>query len=240
MIPLLLCSLAVASPEPRPWSLDLGVQAELPVSTGLNATAELPGRVRVGASMGRLPGAVVGGASDLFVATGSLDEASASVLTESLGSARVLGASLGWRPFARSGLWLAGDVRHLSSRSEVTPELISTALSLEGAPLVPGGQDGHAALVDSADPYTVTMQAMTLGGAIGWDQVIAERVVFRVSAGGSVLRSTHNDVEPGETARAVGPEQQLADEASAGLDVLLADRLFVPTLGMGLSWRFGG
>ncbi len=240
MIPLLLCSLALASAEPQPWSLDLGVQADLPVSTGVQAVVQLPGRLRVGAGIGRLPGPVVGGATGLFVDSGALDAASASVLTESLGDARVLGASLGWRPFERAGLWLSGDLRHLRSSSEVTPELISTALAVEGAPPVPGPEGGPEALLGEVDPFRVTLHAMTLGGSLGWDQLLGERVVLRVSAGGSVLRSTHNEVEPGETARAVGPEQQLADEASAGLDALLADRLFVPTLGLGLGWRFGG
>ncbi len=61
----LLASLAVAGHEESPWSLDLALGAELPVSTGLTATVELPGRLRLGAGMGRLPSLLMYGASEL-------------------------------------------------------------------------------------------------------------------------------------------------------------------------------
>ena len=59
---LLITSLASASPSDGPWSLAVGMGAELPVSTGAQVVLEGPGRVRLGGSVGRLPGLLVYGA----------------------------------------------------------------------------------------------------------------------------------------------------------------------------------
>jgi hypothetical protein len=239
MFALLLTSLAVASPTDRPWSLDLGLVAELPVSTGVQATLELPGRVRLGAGVGRLPGLLVYAASEAGSSSGLLDPEDATVIGDSLGAALVIGGSVGWRPFREAGLWLAGDLRSLRCSVPASPELLATALSVDfdGQGAAKGSEPEELEI--AADPYTLSMRATLVGGSVGWDWVLAERVTLRFSAGGLVLRSSTTSVAPGEQVPSVGPEQQLAGQASDGLEILLDRRFFTPTLGLGLGWHFG-
>lgn len=239
MIALLLTSLAAAGPLDGLVSLDVGLVAELPVTTGVQATLELPGRVRLGASVGRLPSLLVYGASELGASSGLLEPEDATVLGDSLGEALVLGGSLGWRPFPDSGLWFAGDLRRLRCSTPASPELIATALNVDlGSQGAAKASEPEGLQLDT-DPYTLSMRATLVGGSVGWDWLLAERITLRVSAGGLVLGSASTSVAPGDLAPAVGPEQQLADQASDGLEALLERRFFTPTFGLGLGWHFG-
>jgi hypothetical protein len=239
MIVLLLTSLAVAGLADTPVSLDVGLMAELPVSTGAQATLELPGRVRLGATVGRLPSLLVYGATEAGAANGLLEPEDATALSGGLGEALVLGGSLGWRPFPDAGLWLAGDLRSLRCTTSASPELIATALSvdLDSQGAAKGSEPEQLQL--DTDPYTLSMRATLVGGSVGWDWVLAERVTLRFSAGGLVLRSSSTSVQPDDAAPAVGPERQFADQASDGLEALLERRFFTPTFGLGLGWHFG-
>ncbi len=95
----LVASLAVAAPDAATCSLDLGLSAEAPLAAGVQGVVELPGRVRVAAGLGGVPGAFVSGASGIATATGLLEDSAAQALHDSLHGTRVLGASVG------GGLW---------------------------------------------------------------------------------------------------------------------------------------
>ncbi len=225
---LLLSSLASAAPADAPLSLDLAAVAELPISTGLQATLELPGRLRLGASLGRLPAPLVQGAGAVSSGWGLLDGAGASSLEEGLGQAWVQGASVGWRPFEPAGLWLAADWRRLRLGSSVEAAAFTVAVASDGEPVPLSG-----------DPFELRLQADLLGASVGWDWVLAQRLTVRFSAGGLALRGVRSEVEPGDSARAVGPEQAAADATERELEDLLDQRVVVPTLGLGLGWHFG-
>jgi hypothetical protein len=229
-----LCSIASAGTG---LSADLGIMAELPVSTGLQATVELPGRLRLGGSLGRLPGLIGSGATEASIGTGLLSEDEAALLGESLVGTWTVGASLGWRPFGGAGLWLAGDLRSLQLRAQASQELVVTALDVDPKGLEDATAGQHSQPV--IEPLELALRATLLGGSLGWDWLLAERVTLRVSAGVLVLSSADAQVEAGERAAAVGPEQRLADEADAQLDSVLGERFVTPTLGLGLGWHFG-
>lgn len=234
---LLATSLAAASPADSPWSLAVGLGAELPVSTGAQVTLEAPGRLRLGASVGRPPGLLVYGASEASTAWGLLDADGAQLLDAGLGSALVLGGSVGWRPFREAGLWFTGDLRNLRCSTSASPELVATALGVEpeAQATVQGARSDDPELV--SDPYTFAMRVTLVGGSVGWDWVLAERVVVRFSAGGLALQSGRSTLEPGDDTSS--GQQLVADQANEGLESLFTGRFFTPTLGLGLGWRFG-
>ncbi len=233
----LLAALATASAGDGPWSLAVGLGTELPVASGAQLTLEGPARVRVGASTGRLPNALVSGLGDASATLGVLDEQDAEALSATASAAWVLGGSVGWRPFEAAGLWMAGDWRSVRCSTQADRQAVSTALGVELEPQELVGEAQPAALALSSEPYTVSMRATLLGGSIGWDQVIAERVILRFSVGALALRSARTEIDPGS--EATPPERALTDQANQDLEALFSRRLLTPTLGLGLAWRFG-
>jgi hypothetical protein len=218
MLPLvLLASLAMAAPARRPPSLDLGLAAELPVSTGIVTTLELPGRLRLGGGVGHLPGLLAWGAGEAAAAGGWLDEEGAAAVEEDLGSAWVFSASAGWRPFSRSGLWLAGDLRRL----HVTTEADLPAL---------GADPGSASL-------GLDLGLTLLGGSLGWDWVLGRAVTVRLYGGLLALQESETALQPSGDAAVA---ERAAADAAARLDALLSRGLVFPTLGIGLGWHFSG
>jgi len=207
------------------------------VLTGAQATLEGPGRLRLGASVGRLPSLLVYGAAEVSSSVGLLGEEEADTLDDGLGSALVLGGSVGWRPFSEAGLWFAGDLRRLRCNTSASPELMATALGVELEPRASGKGAEPTASDGVLEPYSLSMRATLLGGSMGWDWVLAQRVVLRFSAGGLVLHSGRTQIAPGDGAAAV--EQRAADDANEDLESLFTRRFFTPTLGLGLGWRFG-
>ncbi len=229
--------LDAAPADGGPWSLVVGAGAELPVLTGAQATLEGPGRLRLGASVGRLPSILVYGAAELSASVGLLGQDEADTLDDGLGSALVLGGSVGWRPFSEAGLWLAGDLRRLRCDASASPELMATALGVELEPQATSKGGGPAGSDGVLEPYELSMRATLVGGSMGWDWVIAERVMLRFSAGGLALRSGRTVIEPGGGAGT--DEQRVADDVNEDLESLFTRRFFTPTLGLGLGWRFG-
>lgn len=237
----LIAGLASAAPSDAAWSVDLGLGSELPVQAGLQGVVELPGRLRVGASLGRVPSVVLNGATGIASAAGVLDADSESALHDSLLGSRVLGASLGWRPFARSGLWLTGDYRSVRVNASAGTELLEAAFDLELGAVSTGELALEPALGQAVqDPFSVSFRAQLVGGTIGHDWVLADRLVFRLSAGAVGLVGGTTWVEAGESAPENGPEQAAADQADEELDGLYAPRFLSPTVGLGIAWRFGG
>jgi len=233
----LIAGIASAVAGDGPWSLAVGAGAELPVSTGVHTTLEGPGRLRVGGSVGRLPGVLIYGASEASASLGLVDDEGAAAVGETASSAWVLGGSVGWRPFEAAGLWVAGDLRHLRCDSTASPELVATALGVSDAAISAAKSASDADPSLSPDPYAMSMRATLLGGSVGWDWLLAERVVVRFSAGGLGLRSARTVLEPGDGARP--PERKVVDEANQGLEELSSRRFFTPTLGLGVGWQFG-
>ncbi|MFH1468048.1 MAG: hypothetical protein ABIO70_26920 [Pseudomonadota bacterium] len=213
----LLASLALAAPNRRPPSLDLGLAAELPVSTGIMATLELPGRLRLGGGIGHLPGLLAYGAGEAAASWGWLDAESAAAVGEELGSAWVFAAYAGWRPFARSGLWLAGDLRRLRVSTEAELPVLGT----DGAPA----------------SLAMDLRLTLLGGSMGWDWVLGDHVTLRLYGGLLALRHSATELDPSGDAAVA---ERAAADAAARLDALLSRGLMVPTLGLGLGWHFGG
>jgi hypothetical protein len=134
-------------------------------------------------------------------------------------SSRAWGASLGWRPFQRTGLWVSGELRGLSL--DARAPLGWTAVDREGASV----------------PVTLdlALDLQLAGGALGWDWVIGHLFVLRLSGG--MLRVVGGSSELVTNTEA--PVSTGAEQLDRTLDGLLERGLLLPYVGLGAGMRFG-
>ncbi len=91
--------------DERNWAVDLEILTDFPIHFGARIGAELPHRIRLGATLGYLPGGYVDVINAIVVSAGGYDEHMAELVRNSLENSLVFRFHLGWQPFEDYGFY---------------------------------------------------------------------------------------------------------------------------------------
>ncbi|MEZ4436417.1 MAG: hypothetical protein R3F65_28795 [bacterium] len=213
---------------PFVWHLDAALVTDAPASLGAQVTATLPHRIRLGTSLGILPGAYVSLINAVATAAGWYTEDTAEVIDDALSRAVVWTVQLGWQPWDDSGFHV--DLGYgLAALGGATSsgEALGAAT---GVPAPFAGEDYdidstlHTLRLDFGWRFDLYADALYLDAAIG---------VLTTVAAETVVTPPPSDRPFGQAGR-----QRLADETETYLDDTYTTYVHSPTVTLGLGWRF--
>lgn len=217
-------------PTRRLVAVDLAFGTHLPISIGGEVTATFYEHFLVSLHVGYMPGAYVSMINGIAVGAGAYDDTVAGVVSAAANRSRVVRASIGARPFARSAFEL---------------QLGYTMISAGGAV---AGREAieHATGADLSGYETDGSVASRLHGihaSIGGRWVFREHLMFNVAFGWfHTLRSRTDIASRGDLPldpMALGRVQHAVHEAEDYLDRRVLQRwAFTPELRLTLGYRF--
>ena len=224
MLPILI---ALVTPVDAA-AIELRAVTAVPAVAGLEAAAELPGRVRIAAAGGILPDPYVRIINGALGGMGAYDEDTGALVQSALQNSAVLRARVGWRPLEDQGyafhagyqyIWLAGG----AETAEIFQAAADTDYEVEGS-----------------RELTADARLHQLDVAAGHTWALGDRLSLAAEVGGIFTLGARADVESPEAvssqleARAV---DGLTDAAAVYLDEILQTYLHSPTVGLSLGWR---
>lgn len=223
----------LASPEPErsPVAFDVALAAHVPLMLGGQATLELPLGFLVQTELGVLPGFSIDAVDSVLVSAGAYDEATSTIVRESLRDSFVFRLSAGMRPFPDHGFEFLGGYTLASLGGGVGARTAVEAVSGVAVP---------AAVPDVEIGVTSTVHAFHVG--LGWRWLLAEHFVVRASLGYVQAVGSSSEIEvPSELAQ--DPQVRAGvTAANAALDEKLDDiyttYVKMPLLGLSLGYRF--
>lgn len=129
-----------------PWRTDLTLATEAPLSLGPRLVVEGPYRIRVGASVGFIPGLYVDAINEAVVALGAYDRKVARLIELSLDTSIVARVDLGWRVWEERGFYFQLGYRYVGFGGRVEGEQVSALIEVD----LPQTGQRYAYEVDSA------------------------------------------------------------------------------------------
>lgn len=213
--------LLVASAWAGSPTVDVGLATELPTDVSLRVVGELPSRLRLGGSVGWMPGPYLDLVQGVAVGAGWYDESVATLIDAALHNALVFRVELGARPFADLGLY--GDAGYLLAAlggGLAPPETVELAV----------GQAAEGEVQASATAHMLSLR-------LGYDLVVAESIVLGPTLGGVFTLGAGAQVNRAGGLGGRG-SQGPAEEAAAELIAqMLRSYVHSPTLGLRVMWR---
>lgn len=223
----LLLGVGAALAGDGPYHLDLHVETRLPSHVGGRVAAEFPGRVRLAVGAGVLPGPYVDLVNAVVVAFNGYDERTAEVVKSSIQSSLAVQVEAGWRPLKRYGLVFDVGYQLLTLGGNATSADVLYAASGVDVPDTGDGRSFDA----SSTLHQISVQ-------VGWEEVIAGRVVIGGTLGGLFTVGAHSTVEPAFDPLIAEPWERAGDEAAAWLDETYLQYVHTPTVTLRVGYRF--
>jgi hypothetical protein len=210
----------------RPWHLTAELGTEVPVDLALGAALEAPYGLRLGTSLGYVPGPYVDLINALSTSFEFYDDATASLIRDVLQSSLVWTTRVGWRPWSQLTIDAAYSLVTLGGSA--TSEEVLQAFTTTPPP-------GSA----SDEPYDVSSTLHMLRIDIGWTFWIGD-VFLRPSIGAAVTLDAGTTVDPGSTGM---PARDRARRAfgkgvAAYLDDTYTSYVHTPVLSLTAGYRF--
>lgn len=213
---------------PVPPSVRVEVGTTAPLDVGVGALAEAGPRLRLGTSVGVMPGPYVDGinaAIALFTPGWGEDEQ--RLVDDTLRSSLVWQANAGWRPAA--GFVVQADSTVVTLGGASTTAALVSALS--EASLPPGFEGAE---------LDATATLWLLGGELGWDQAVWRGLHLRGGLGWSFTVASRTTITA-DRAGFLGDRalDALAVGGAAYLDDTFRRYAHPPTARLALGWAFG-
>lgn len=220
---------ALSAPARAEWHLDAALVTDVPVALGAEITATAPHGIRLGTTIGLLPGAYVSLINGIATDAGWYEEPTADLIDEALTEALVWTVQIGWQPWADRGLHL--DIGYgLVSLGGATSsgEVLAAA---NGRPALPGDDDAD---------YTIDSTLHTLRVDIGWRFDVYDALYIDAAIGVLTTLDATTTITPPPTDRpfTAAFRRQLADDSEASLDETYTTYVHSPTLTLAVGWRF--
>jgi len=210
----------------KKWHLMVEAATDFPIFWGGRAEFEMPGRLRLGGSLGVIPEPYADLAQTLMTEVGGFEDPAVNqVFNAALERSLVARGFVSWSPFRKRGLYLSGGYSLIQLGGDLSSaEILELAVGSQGEDPING---------------TVSMASTLHGlhGELGY-RFYAGPVIVRLSAGftGTIASETSIDI------RAEGFEaeaEELAREGEALVDDTLTQYAMVPQVGVGLGYDFG-
>ncbi|MDB4927726.1 MAG: hypothetical protein JWM10_210, partial [Myxococcaceae bacterium] len=138
--------LAPALAAADPFHFQVAAGTEAPVALSLRGDIELPGRLRVMASVGTTPQVYLSAFNGLIRAAGTSSQSSSGLLGIGLDRGSSWRVQGGWRPFAGAGLVLMGGYTRLNVSGSASAREVFTSVT---------GQVPPASVPEASGLYSV-------------------------------------------------------------------------------------
>lgn len=220
------------------WAADGGTHVDataytdFPVSVGIRSTIETPQRLRFSASAGAFPGPYLDTIQGIATGAGWYSDALATVIDTALSRAWLMQFQAGWRPIEDRGFTVMGGYMPVFAAGG---DASSTDITAAMADDQSDGEESDAHHLKSRI-HLVTVQ-------LGWEWLLAERLVLRSSVGGAftvgsqteatALSTTTSDRPGREALQSVGIEA-----LEAYLDNTYQSYVHTATIGVEVGYRF--
>ncbi|MEM9111925.1 MAG: hypothetical protein AAGD10_00055 [Myxococcota bacterium] len=210
----------------KKWHVMVEGATDFPVFWGGRAEFEMPGRLRMGGSLGVIPEPYADLAETIVNDLGGFqDPATNQVFNAALENSLVARGFLSWSPFKKRGLYLSAGYSLIQLGGDLeSAEVLEQALNYQGEDPISG---------------SVQMSSTMHGihGELGY-RFYAGPVIVRLSAGftGTVASETRIDVD---TENFQEEASALAREGETYVDDILTRYAMVPQLGLGLGYDIG-
>jgi hypothetical protein len=220
-------------PAPRPsaserWNVDLLARTDFPIDVGLAVDVETPQRVRFGLGVGVVPRPYVQAINEVCVAAGCYDEATATLIDDSIRGALTLHPVLGFRPLPRAGFVVEAGLKIALLGGSNTPAGLVAGLTGEELPEA------------ETDTDRTLRAAATLGlvtAKVGWVWEPKRAFVVRLDVGGAFTVFSDTTILAPEGSRAPRVWDPLTAAGEAYLDSTLQTYVHTPTISLGIGWR---
>ncbi|WP_428268203.1 hypothetical protein [Haliangium sp.] len=226
---LLYPSLAAAQAQPAPaapWRLAPEIGTAVPIDLAMGATIESPYGLRLGASIGYMPGPYVGLVNEVATGFDFYDQATADLIGDVLQSSLVVLVRAGWRPWL--GLTIdAGYCLTTLGGSASSEEVLQTFTDTPP----PGGA--------SDVPYDVSSTLHLLRLDVGWTFNFGQMYV-RSSVGAAVTLHASTTVDPGVTGMPARDRARrgFGRGVAAYLDDTYTSYVHTPVVSLAVGYRF--
>jgi len=220
------CAPAIALADPFHFQVAAGT--EVPLALSLRGDVELPGRLRVMASVGTTPALYRDAFNGIISAAGTSSQTSSGLYGISLDSGSMWRIHGGWRPFPNAGLLLmAGYARLDLSGTASASELITSVTGRPPPPNVP----------EANGVYSIASTLHAFNADLGWEFLFfGDRLVLQMAVGfvGTVDSRTAITPRFASTTPGTAEARRTAQEY---VDHVLRSYVFLPTFSLSLGFR---
>ncbi|GAB4543906.1 MAG: hypothetical protein Tsb0020_55480 [Haliangiales bacterium] len=209
-----------------PWQLRALLGTAVPIDVGLGATLEAPFGLRVGTSVGYVPGPYVDLINAVATRLEFYDDATADLISAVLQRSLVWNLRAGWRPWSQ--LTVDAGYSLITLGGSASSQDVLAALS--STPPPSGGDD---------TPYEISSTLHMLHLEVGW-RFDFGRLSVRPAIGAAVTVSAHTTVDPGETGMPVRDRSRRAFGAGVAgyLDDTYKRYVHTPLITVTAGYRF--
>ena len=234
-------SAQAASQQPQGMGLDVLAGTRFPLSIGVQAQAEGPGRLQAGLGLGLLPGFYVDTINEVAMALDAYDQPTADVIRSTIQSSLLCDVDLGWRPFRRAGfLFGVGYSLATLGGSATAQDILAAASGLEppdaSISIGPVGFGTDDAILEYDASATLHMLRVDLA----WRWPLGQRYVLKIGLGGAFTLAARSHIEPAYDPLVPSLLDAFTSESEAWLDDTLEAYVHSPTLTLQFGSRLVG
>ena len=211
------------------WRFDAEGLTDVPVQVGGRFSVEGPLRLRLGTSLGVLPGPYVDLINEVVVAAGGYDDSTAELIRQSLKQSLVWRLHMGWRPFEGYGFYFEVGYGLVTLGGGVEKEDLITVVT--GSP--PPRDDPT-----TDRTYDVTSTLHMLDVEIGWSWDLWEGLALRAAVGFAGTLGAQSEVSPAFRPIVQRAVQTFTDVAERYLNNVYTTYVFTPVMSLALGYRF--
>lgn len=220
---------AIARADP-PVHLQTSIGTDVPVAVSLRGDIEFPGRLRLMASGGVMPGAYLSAFNGIITAAGG---------GNSQGTNGLLGAQLdhgtawrvqaGWRPFPGAGFLLMGGYGRIDVSGSANARDVITAVTGTAPP---------ASVPEATGVYDVASTLHTVTAELGWEFLFFnDHLALQTAVGFVGTIDSRTTITPRFASTTPGAAAART-AAQNYVDGVLQSYAFLPTFSLSLGYRF--
>lgn len=222
-------ALAPALAGADPFHFQLAAGTEAPVALSLRGDVELPGRLRVMASVGTTPAAYLSAFNGLIRAAGSGSQSSSGLFGIGLDSGSSWRVQGGWRPFSGAGLLLMGGYTRLDVAGSASAREVFTSVT---------GQVPPASIPEASGVYSVASTLHMVSAELGWEFLFfGDHLVIQTAVGFVGTLDSSTAITPRFASTTPGAAAARTT-AQTYVDQALQSYVFLPTFSLSLGYRF--
>jgi hypothetical protein len=216
---------------PPGYHLRLEAGTDFPAAVGARLSAELPYRLRVGTSLGVLPGPYVDTINAIVVGLDAYPQTTADLIRAALENSLIWRLQAGWRPFDARGLYIDLGYSLVTLGGGATGDQIIAAATGNSPPSSSRGRE-----------YDIRSTLHMLIVEIGWEWSLwRDRLSLRAAIGGAFTVGASTAIDP--VFATSGPAEARLVQAFTGfgegyLDDTYTSYVHTPVISVAAGYRF--
>ncbi len=212
------------------WHVNAELVTDVPIMVGGHLVVETPSRLRIGNSLGVMPGAYVDLINDTATSFEWYGDATAAIIEAVVEDALVWRSHLGWRPFAERGFYVETGYTFVGLSGGTVDESLLVEATGEKPPSRPSG--------GSKFEFEAEAAMHMIDVELGWQWNVWEAVWLRTALGGAFTLSSSAKVERQFDAPAAAAWDAFEDESEAYLVDTFESYGHTAVFSVAAGWRF--